>query len=80
MASLRAGLLLINIGVDCQAHSWALFINIIVDGQAHFWTFRIDITVDGQPPCWTLLDTCISSGVSLLPASELDFYSYQHPR
>jgi len=145
-ASLRAGLLLINIGVDGQAHSWALFINLTVDGQAHSWTccinivldgqahswtstsissswtdgqrgfaglsistsslmarltpglsiISIDIVVDGQPPCWTLifvniivdsqppcwssLDARISSGVSLLPASALDFYCFQHPR
>jgi len=79
MASLRAGLLLINISVDCQAHSWALFIDIIVDGQACFWTFRIGITVDGQPPCWTLLDVRISSGVLLLPASALDCCWCQHP-
>ena len=29
-ASLRAGLLLINIGIDGQAHSWALFISLLL--------------------------------------------------
>ena len=38
MASLCAGLFLINISVDGQAHSWALFIGLTVDGQAHSWT------------------------------------------
>jgi hypothetical protein len=56
-------------------------VDIVVDDQPPCWTLIfVNIAVNGQPPCWSSLDASISSGVSLLPASALDFYRCQPPR
>ena len=77
-ASLRAGLLLINIGVDGQAHSWALFINLTVNGQqqldlllwsSSLWTggqhqldFLLLISLLTASVCWTFYIDIIVNG------------------